>query len=413
MSTGADKHLLLTFCNQAASFVHSICVLAPYEKRIAWIDLEPLADKAGSNWGGVCGACRVGDYVALCTQSVELPWLALIEIATGRFTAMRPLEGVRDPHSMVFHEGHIYFTSTGTNGIFRTRLDGGRVRGHEVFWQYPGTESVQDEVHLNGITISENGFIISCFGHKNANGSWGKEGTVSYLDSATPIRDQLDQPHTPVVFGGRLYFAESGSGKLWVCERSENAEWHVVNEISVGGYTRGITGLGNRAVVGSSAKRKVSRSKRTGLAETIERTTTGLSLVDPVTGEIESLYDLAAVAREIYDIVPIEPGYRLQAPIEALESRVQEMEDTVDRLTVQSQSSLSEAAKVNSILSTTERKCADVEMELQRSKMEREQLENELNSIYASNYWRVVMFLRRIRRIPAALRARLMNRKRD
>ena len=263
---------------------------------------------------------------------METPLLAILDLVSPEPISVIQLEGVRDPHSIAFYQNHIYITSTGTNEIHRVSVNGRELGEQELYWRYPGVGQDADEIHLNGIAAAEDGLIATCFGPKTGDGSWGMKGRLFYVDPFAPIRERLRQPHSPTILDGKLYFAESGDEKVYVCERADDGAWQVVKDIRIGGYTRGITRLGDRIVVGISEKRRVSRSKNTIVDEEIDLKTAELRLVNTDTGTVEPLFDLAAFAREVYDIVPVDGVFAFDTQLEALKIRVHEMESTVEQV---------------------------------------------------------------------------------
>src|SRR5262245_2272083 len=147
-----NESLLLTFCNQEGSPYHSLCLADPAGQRMSWINLDSIMMECGANFGGVCGAFCSGEMAAICIQSSKAV-LARLDTATGKLCDHVPLEGCRDPHSMVFHEGYVYIVSTGTNEIYRVRCDGQSFGEQQVYWRYPGARYDHDDVHLNSIAV--------------------------------------------------------------------------------------------------------------------------------------------------------------------------------------------------------------------------------------------------------------------
>jgi hypothetical protein len=245
-------------------------------------------------------------------------------------------------HSIAYHEGYLYVTSTGTNEIYCVKVDGTSFGEQELFWQYPNVRYDRDEVHLNGLTVSGNRFIASCFGVRAPDESWSTAGRVFYIDSGHAIRDGLNQPHSPLVVDGQLFFAESAAKKVFVYTKTAPDTWNFRAEILMPGYTRGLALQAGKLLVGISSSRKVSRSRKTAVGDRREPTDTALMRVDLKTHSTEVACGLNAFAREVYDIVPVNNPPWLGSPFDALSHRVREMESTIDEYMVKVQSLVSQ-----------------------------------------------------------------------
>ena len=93
---------------------------------------------------------------------------------------------------------------------------------HAYHWRYPGATNDRDLVHLNGLTVSDDGLIASCFGPRQADGSWGNEGSVFRLEPYEVIKSGLCQPHTPLCVGDRLMVAESRGHRVhWLRQHAK------------------------------------------------------------------------------------------------------------------------------------------------------------------------------------------------
>lgn len=349
----ARDTFLLTFCNQQFSPFHSLCVLDLTDGRVGWIDLDSAPGEFRNDFGGVCGACTVGEHVVICTQSNEKPMLAIADPGTGSIGSTLALPGCRDAHSMMFHDGYVYVTSTGTNEIYGVAVQGECFGEQELFWRYPGVRYDRDEVHLNGITLAEGRFIGSCFGPRKPDGSWGTAGSVFYLDSGHTVCAGLNQPHTPLVVGDRLVFAESAVNKVFMYVKTASGAWTFSAEFEMPGYTRGLALQDRRLLVAISAMRRSSRSRKTPASEPQPSGTAAIVSVDLETQEQEIAWDLSAYTREVYDILLVPQAPWLSSQFDALRRRVKGMEAAIERNVVHTQalqSQLNEAQDVASRL---------------------------------------------------------------
>lgn len=322
--------VLISFCNQTSSPLHSLCAMDLSTLNTAWINLSSLPDEYRESLSGVCGICNTPDKVIIATQG-ERSVLAIMDFETKSIGAFSPLERCKDSHSILFHSGHVYVVSTGTNEVYRLPFQNDRLGKEELYWQYPGVSYQQDEIHLNGLSIDNDRLIASCFGKRGDDGSWTSNGKVFYLDTGQIIHDGLKQPHTPLVVNDRLFFAESRAHKVYCYNKLSSDAWALDKEIALGGYARGLTFNNGRLLVGISASRKTSRSKKTVNLDVLPSSDAAIVAVDFATGRQGAVTDLVNYGRELYDIVSISNTLSCGSDHDAVTSRIRELESTVDR----------------------------------------------------------------------------------
>jgi glycosyltransferase involved in cell wall biosynthesis len=330
-SNSRSGHLLISFCNQTSSPDCALCILDRSDRSSRWIDLGNLPEVHRNNFSGVCGVVRTGGHVIVATQGAS-PVLATVDITKGRLAHYVALEHSRDPHSLVYLDGHIYIVSTGTNQIYRIAFDDGRFGKEELYWSYPGANPEIDEVHLNGLAVHGGQLLASCFGPRDATGSWGSEGRVFYLQSGRDICVGLKQPHSPVVHNQRLAVAESAAFKVRVYRKSGDLDWVSDMQAALEGYTRGLAFQDDQLLVGISASRELSRSQGQFLyAKPSVNRNSRLLAVDLKSGIVDAAWDLLLYGREPYDLceVPVQTG--LLAETESVLTRIRNMESWVAR----------------------------------------------------------------------------------
>lgn len=320
--------MLLSFCNQSISPFSSAFLRLP--SGCQWLDMSALSEHVRGSFSGVCGLCALDEGGLLVTQG-EFAVVAHFKNVDGQLkvAAWRSLDLCKDPHSIVFHDGYAYIVSTGANAVVRLPFDGDVFGAEEEYWTWSGVESNRDAVHLNGLALDGKRLIASCFGARSESGKWTGNGQVFYLDTGEIVCCGLLQPHTPLVVGDELYFAESGRGLLHSYRRSCGG-WSEQWISEVGGYPRGVARAGGRLFVGVSESRKYSRSTKTPLAEGSKSSAYVLSLslegTDP-----QLLQDLNGVGREVYDILPIMGDFNSAPLSAAVIARAKEAESSFDR----------------------------------------------------------------------------------
>lgn len=323
---------LVSFCNQMASPLHSLCAMDLSSEVVRWVDLSLISEEYRAGFSGVSGICMVGTQVVIATQGAK-PVLALTDLETARLSAYVPLCKCKDLHSIVYHDGYIYIVSTGTNEVYRVSFRDGVLGTEELYWQYPSVRYDRDEIHLNGLTIDGDRFIASCFGARGKDGSWTSNGKVFYLDAEDSVLGGLRHPHTPIVVGDRLFFAESLTHKVYVYKKLTWGAWALDNEIQLDGYTRGIAYQDGRLLVGVSATRKISRSKKSLNSEVLEALNAAIVVFDAETGQVEKVFDLVKYGREIYDINTLSCQLQIRPESDQVASRIIEMESEIVRYT--------------------------------------------------------------------------------
>jgi hypothetical protein len=301
-----NQSLIVTFCNQTltASARHSALRLCREGQNASWL---ALADQDGADLhsDGMAGACWLGADIVLVQQAATQGTIVLYDPRENQVKSARSLVPCKDPHSVAYFEGSLYVVSTGTNELYRIPVTDGKLGQPEVYWQYPGVPYDRDIVHLNGVASSPEGLILSCFGPKVENGTWGRDGSVFMLDPYRLIANGLNQPHTPFYSNGRVFLAESGAGRVHAWE-VRAGEWTPERTIVVSGYIRGIVCDKDVLWVGVSAKRAISRSKRTVNPGICLNDGAKILALAATTREVLWTIDLSGLGEEIYDILVLE-----------------------------------------------------------------------------------------------------------
>lgn len=323
--------VLVSFCNQRSSPFHSLCIMNLTNGGRRWIDLSLIPETHRENFAGLCGICSVDNQRMLVATQGSKPGLALVDLEASAISYFAPLTKCKDTHSILLDGDFVYAVSTGTNEVYRIPLDGQTLGPEEIYWQYPDVRHDQDEIHLNGLSIDDGRLVASCFGPRGEDGSWTSNGMVFYLDTGEVIRNGLKQPHTPLVVNDRLFFAESRSHKVYLYNKLSRGAWNLDKEVELGGYARGLTFNNGRLLVGISASRKTSRSKKTANLDIFPSSDAAIIAVDVATGNHGTVTDLVNYGRELYDIVSLSNTLSCGSDPDAVTSRIRELESTVDR----------------------------------------------------------------------------------
>ncbi|MFN2164679.1 MAG: glycosyltransferase, partial [Anaerolineae bacterium] len=326
------EQLILTFANQLGSPGQSLLRLEPQGYGAAWVDLEAVRAAVGIHFNGLCGAVAWANRLAVCTQSIPA-FLVIFDTLSWTPVVIEKLEGVADPHGLVYGGERLFLASTGTNQVFAVHIQGDRVARLEPIWSYPGTDSSRDLVHLNGLSLCEGQLLATAFGPRDEWGTWhDSKGRLFSVSTGEVIDEGLVHPHTPVFHQGRLYVCESSPGRVILYGRGSGGSWVRENVVSVGGYARGLWPEGEYLLVAISSQRQVSRSQRIRV-QGGEPGSARVMRLDPENGRLEALADLGPFGREVYELLAI-PGRVESWGIEsAVIERADSLHQSVETLT--------------------------------------------------------------------------------
>src|SRR5262250_2552500 len=88
-------------------------------------------------------------------------------------------------------------------------------------WRPPFVSALapEDRCHLNGVAVVDGApRLVTALGATDENGGWRADkahgGVVVDVDSGRIVADGLCMPHSPRVYGGRVWLLESGQGSL-------------------------------------------------------------------------------------------------------------------------------------------------------------------------------------------------------
>lgn len=117
-----------------------------------------------------------------------------------------------------------------------------------------------DKCHLNGLAL-HNGKpeFVTALGETDKKMGWRENkangGCIIHIESGDTIKRGLSMPHSPRMYKGELYFINSGNGTF--C-RLEPETGHLTEIVSLPGYGRGLSFVGDYAFIGLSQARQSS-----------------------------------------------------------------------------------------------------------------------------------------------------------
>ncbi len=168
--------------------------------------------------------------------------------------------------------------------------------------------SPEDRCHLNGVAIDDGRpKYVTALSETNEPQGWRNSavdsGCLIEVDSGETIVRGLARPHSPRIFGDRLFVLESGQGNL-TCVDAASRTTEVVTKFP--GFTRGLSCLGPFAFVGLSKFRPGTS------VQTLEEDKCGVGVVDLRTGQPIAALQFLSGIEEVFDVVVL-PGSRFPA----------------------------------------------------------------------------------------------------
>lgn len=180
-------------------------------------------------------------------------------------------------------------------------------------WQPPFITrlSRHDRCHLNGLAMAGGEpAYVTMFAASDEPQGWREQkldgGIVVHVGSGDVVARNLSMPHSPRVYGDRLWVLDSGNGTL-VCVDPRDGETDVVTKFD--GYPRGLAFCGRFAFVGLSLIRETEIFGGVPIADDSIVRHCGVVVVDLHQGQIVGRLEFEKSVEEIFD-VQVLPGIR-------------------------------------------------------------------------------------------------------
>lgn len=172
----------------------------------------------------------------------------------------------------------------------------------------------EDRCHLNGLASDpsdKENFIVSCHGQKNKAKSWIDsdlaQGCLLHSKHGFLLRNNVVMPHSPRIWHEDIVFCNSGHGSLDLFDMKSLMHERVTK---LPGFTRGLSILGNYAIVGYSKARERFFSKDLPVFHSVNGHADlkcGLAIVDLLSGQILHALEFISGIDELFD-VQVMPG---------------------------------------------------------------------------------------------------------
>lgn len=173
------------------------------------------------------------------------------------------------------------------------------------YWQPPFITKLasEDRCHLNGMAMQDGKpKYVTAFNRGDSQQSWREEvttgGIIMDVASNEVISESLPMPHSPRLFGDKLYLLLSATGELVEVDQ-QNGQRTPVCQLR--GFVRGLARHGDFAFIGLSRLRKNSSTfAKLDIAKISERA--GVAIVHLPTGAVVGEIRYHTSVDEIYDI---------------------------------------------------------------------------------------------------------------
>ena len=170
--------------------------------------------------------------------------------------------------------------------------------------RFVSTLAAEDRCHLNGLALQDGRpRYLSCLGETDTSRGWravkATGGCVIDVPSGQPVLRGLSMPHSPRVQQGRLWFLESGRGRL-VAVNPQSGSLETMAELP--GYARGLAFQGPYAFVGLSRMRETSSIEGLPIADSIGSLKCGVAVVDLASGRIVAMLEFVSGIDELFDV---------------------------------------------------------------------------------------------------------------
>lgn len=162
----------------------------------------------------------------------------------------------------------------------------------------------EDRCHLNGLAMVDGrpGFVTA-LGETDELVGWRENkaggGILMHVDSGEVIARGFAMPHSPRWHGGRLYVLNSGAGELLQVDPDSGKTETVC---CLQGYLRGLTFVGNHAIVGLCQIRETNIFGGMPVQAAHDELLCAVAIIDMTTGRRLGLLNITSGCSELFDI---------------------------------------------------------------------------------------------------------------
>ena len=221
---------------------------------------------------------------------------------------MSYVTGDLDIHDMaVDSAGHLTFVNTLFGCLAKPSMEASFV----PLWQPPFQSKLaaEDRCHLNGMAMDDTGpAFVTAISESDVTDGWrdnrATSGVVIHVPTKEIVARGLSMPHSPRLKDGILFVLNSGTGEFGTIDPTTG---HFTAIAFCPGYARGLTFVGDYAVIGLSLPRNNKTFQGlpldVALADKKSEPRCGLIVVDLKTGDIVHWVRIEGLITELYDVI--------------------------------------------------------------------------------------------------------------
>ena len=162
----------------------------------------------------------------------------------------------------------------------------------------------QDRCHLNGMAmVNGTPKFVTALGETDSPGGWRENkasgGILMDVETNEVLLHGLSMPHSPRLYGNRLWVLESGEGSIATVDL-QNQTWQTVTKLP--GFTRGIDFVGPLAFIGLSQVRESAVFSDIPLVERQKERICGVWVVNIQTGQTVAFLRFEEGVQEIFAV---------------------------------------------------------------------------------------------------------------
>ena len=165
--------------------------------------------------------------------------------------------------------------------------------------------AAEDRCHLNGVAmVGGMPKYVTVLGKTDTPGGWRENkasgGCILEVPSSKVITEGLSMPHSPRIYGDRLWVLNSGRGELVTVNLASGRQEKI---ISLPGYTRGLAFRDRYAFIGLSKIRETAIFGDLPISDRLkDGIKCGIGVVDLPTRSIVGCLEFDSGVDEIYDV---------------------------------------------------------------------------------------------------------------
>jgi uncharacterized protein (TIGR03032 family) len=183
-------------------------------------------------------------------------------------------------------------------------------------WKPPFIDRIaaEDRCHLNGMAIKNNvACYVTCVANSNLAEGWRDHrtagGHVIDVETSETVASGLSMPHSPRLYGDKLWILQAGTGEFGYIDTDEGK----FNPLCfLPGFARGLSFIGDYAIVGLSKPRNNKTFNGLALNERLDRegaeAKCAAYIINLNTGDVEHMLEIEGID-EIYDVAVL-PGVK-------------------------------------------------------------------------------------------------------